>query len=410
MQNPEIRVLHVTYDMQIGGTEQVIRQLINGLDKQRFINTILCLDGLIGALGTELQSDGIEFIVMDRQPGFDRKLVRQLRQLIRERQFDIVHCHQYTPFSYAALACLFNHRPLIVFTEHGRFHPDRFSWKRRLINQVLAYRADAITAISAATREALAHYEWFRRSRIQLIYNGVAQIRSIETTHDQSSDNDIPTNQIKSGAQPLSAKSAARQMREKLGIATDDLVLGTVARLDTIKNQSMMIAALAALIRRHPNTHLLLIGDGPERQALEKQTAELGLAPYVHFTGFQNNPAPWYALMDVFLLTSLSEGTSMTLLEALSASRVCVVTDVGGNVEIITHQDNGLVVESKNVGQLVVVLEELLDNTELRSRYATRARQSFEQRFKLGQMIHSYETLYNSMIPAIQPLNSKPSC
>jgi len=407
MPSSEVRVLHVTYDMQIGGTEQVIRQLINGLDKQRFINTILCLDGQIGALGTELQNDGVEFIVMDRQMGFDRNLLREIRQLIKQRQFDIVHCHQYTPFSYAALACLFNRSPRVIFTEHGRFHPDRFSWKRRLINQVLGYRADAITAISDATREALAHYEWFRRSRIQLIYNGVAEIEFSNPAQAPSTD---PINQTKSIAQPESENSIAQQMREDLGIAADDLVLGTVARLDTIKNQNMMIDALAALVGRYPNTHLLLIGDGPERQALEQYAADRDLVSHVHFTGFQNNPAPWYALMDVFLLTSLSEGTSMTLLEALSASRVCVVTDVGGNVEIITHQDNGLVVESKNVEQLVVVLEELIDNAGLRARYAARARHSFEQRFELGQMIQSYETLYNSMIPVTQPIHSRSSC
>jgi len=127
-----IRILHITHEMAIGGTQQVINQLITNLDSQRFDCEIACIDSEVGELGEKLQNLGTKIVVFQRGSGFDFNLIRQLKALIKLEKYDVVHCHQYTPYVYGIFASLFS-KSKVVFTEHGRFHPDGYSWKRRVV-------------------------------------------------------------------------------------------------------------------------------------------------------------------------------------------------------------------------------------------------------------------------------------
>lgn len=169
-----MKVLHVTFNMGIGGTEQVIRQLIGGLDKIGVQNEVFCIDGTVGSMGRELEAAGVPFHTFVRQPGIDRALVAAIRETLGREKFDIVHCHQYTPYFYGWLAA-FGTGTRVVFTEHGRFHPDRPRYKAILVNPVLARLTPRIVAISQATATALVRNEFIPRSRIQVIYNGIAR-------------------------------------------------------------------------------------------------------------------------------------------------------------------------------------------------------------------------------------------
>jgi len=168
----KVKILHLTYHMGIGGTEQVIYQLVRHADETLFDNSIACIEGEVGPIGQKLQETGTDFHVFNRVPGFDTALIKSVRDLIKNQRIDIIHCHQYSPFVYGVLAALFT-RTKVIFTEHGRFHPDRFSWKRRMVNPVLGLATFSITAISEATKNALAHYEWFSGRSIKVIYNGI---------------------------------------------------------------------------------------------------------------------------------------------------------------------------------------------------------------------------------------------
>jgi len=361
-----MRILHVTHDMGVGGAEQVIRQLVLDADESSFESSVLCLDGQVGAIGDELTKLGVTVHCMSRQPGFDRAIVSGLRRLICEQSIDVVHCHQYTPFSYGVLAAAFT-KTRVVFTEHGRFHPDRYSWKRRLLNPMLALLTDEIVAISAATRDALVYYEWLPRSSIRLIYNGVTPPTTTEPT---------PT------------------VREKLGIEASTFVLGTIARLDPIKNQVMMIEALAALKQTRSDCALILAGDGPERDSLEQLANKLGLQESVFFTGFVTTIAEHLAAMDVFLLTSWSEGTSMTLLEAMSARKAIIATSVGGSIEILEDEVSALFVNAGDTDALVDAVVRLEGDEALRNRLAAGAQLHFSKCFEPAGMLDAYQKLY----------------
>ncbi|UZD66506.1 glycosyltransferase [Marinobacter sp. AN1] len=202
------RILHITFNMGIGGTEQVIRQIVLGLPRKDFSSQVLCIDGFVGDIGKQLSDENITVTALKRSPGFDWKLVCSIRKILRQSNVDVVHCHQYTPWVYGWLAAI-GSGTKVVFTEHGRFHPDRYRYKAVLVNPLIAFTTDAVIAISNATKKAMQKYEFIPASRIKVIYNGIEPLERDE--------------------------SVSKTVRAELGIPADVTVLGTMARLDPVK-------------------------------------------------------------------------------------------------------------------------------------------------------------------------------
>jgi glycosyltransferase involved in cell wall biosynthesis len=362
--------MHLTYDMRIGGTEMVIKNLIEGSDHDLFDMSIFCIEEPIGPWGIDLQNNGLQITAKARQPGFDTSLIFAIRKHIKDHKIDIVHCHQYTPWVYGVLAA-FGTKTKVIFTEHGRFYPDSSTWKRKLINPWLCRITDHITSISKATKLALIEFENIPENKIEVIYNGIKKPEVIEE------------------------KVAA--LRQKLGISKDIRVLGTIARLDPIKNHSMMLEAFALVLKENPNTVLIIVGDGEERNNIENKIKQLGIQDKVILPGYDPQPQHYLALMDIFLLSSLSEGTSMTLLEAMSLGKPCVVTDAGGNPEITSHDDNGLITANGDADEFSAAITQLIMKPELRLAMSERATLRFTSMFTNSIMIEAYKKCYEML-------------
>lgn len=362
-----IRVLHVTFDMGIGGTEQVIRQLIAGSSELGVQNEILCIDGKVGPIGELLQNQGVVITPIKRNPGFDMALIRAMRAHIKTHNVDIVHCHQYTPYLYGFLAAM-GTGVKVVFTEHGRFHPDRYRYKAMLINPLIAMLTPAIVAISAATRDALARYEFIPKWKIRVIYNGIQGLESDP------------------------AKTAS--LRESLGIPAQGYIVGTVSRLDPVKNQPMMLRGFKRFLEQCPDAWLLMVGDGPDRSKLEALAKDLQIDRRVIFTGFQTNPVDYLALLNIFLLSSFTEGTSMTLLEAMSLGIPAVTTNVGGNPEIVLNGQTGLLTPSSDEQAFADAVLQLWRNPEQAKVMAEASRERFMQQFSVKTMTQQYYDSY----------------
>jgi glycosyltransferase involved in cell wall biosynthesis len=359
--------MHVTFDMRIGGTEQVIKNLIDGSDKDTWDMSIFCLEQPIGPFGEMLLEQGIQIASVQRQEGFDVSVITKLRKHITQHNIDILHCHQYTPWVYGTLAAI-GTRTKVIFTEHGRFYPDRSSWKRKYINPLMTMFTDDITAISEATKKALVDYEYIPANKIKVIYNGI-----------------IPVN---------ADSSKTSKLKEELGINPSKKVIGTIARLDPIKNHQMMFRAFQQVLNQYSDIALILVGDGEERQSLEELVDNLGIRNHVIFTGYISRPQHYLDCMDIFLLPSFSEGTSMTLLEAMSLSKPCVVTNAGGNPEIIKHKVNGLVTGNDNTKEFAEgILKLILEGGTYRT-MQTNAKQRFDKLFSASLMAEQYSTIY----------------
>jgi glycosyltransferase involved in cell wall biosynthesis len=361
------RIVHITFDMGIGGAEQVIYNLVRHTDSSRYDVSVLCLNEPLGPFGMALEKQGYEIHPLDRKPGFDWSLVRGIRRFVIANEVRVLHCHQYTPYVYGLLGAVLTGCK-VIFTEHGRFYPDRRKWKRVLVNPLLNQFTDFITAISAATREALVLFENFPRRKIKVVYNGIDDSRFI-----------LPQEE---------------GLKESLGIARDAHIIGTVARLDPIKNHPLMIKALKIVLEHFPGTVLVIVGDGPERAKLEVLTRELGLSSQVIFTGFREDTHLYYRIIDIFLLTSFSEGTAMTLLEAMAGSLPCIATDAGGNTEVVRDGETGFIILNNDEKALAEKVCNLLADEPLRRKMGRAGRKRFENEFTVEKMVRAYEEMY----------------
>lgn len=380
-QQKPIRILHITFDMDCGGTEQVIYQLVTNLDHTAFENEIACIDGEVGATGQDLEAKhGIKVHARKRRPGFDLTTILWLRKLIKECRFDVIHCHQYSPYTYGWFAH-WGTGARIVFTEHGRFYPDRHRRKARLLNPLIARTTNVLVAISNATREALAEYEYMPVSRINVIYNGISPLQ-------------------KDGR-------AIERLRAQLHIEPEEIVIGTVARLDAVKNQKLILDATRQLVDQGHNIRTLLVGEGPEKENLKTLSEDLNLGDRVIFTGYQPNPADYLALMDIFLLPSHTEGTSMTILESMSLAIPVIATRVGGTPEIIENEKTGLLIEPNSLEELLDSINFLISDLRQRKLLSDNAKLRFKQLFSAEKMVDEYQKIYRRISAHCQPISHK---
>ncbi len=367
--NMDMNILHVTFDMRIGGTEMVIKSIVESHASSDFTMSIFCIEAPTGPWGVELANNGIAVTTHNRTPGFDKSLITALRKHIKQHNIHVLHCHQYTPWVYGTLAAL-GLNCKVLFTEHGRFYPDSTTWKRKWVNPILAFFTDGFTAISDATRDALATYEFINKKKIELVYNGI---------------------------KPLLKTDGAEVLKTELGIANDSLVLGTIARFDPIKNHTMMLEAFSIALKHTPNLMLVIVGDGDERHTIEQKIEELNLSQHVILTGYQVNPTRYLQIMDMFLLSSLSEGTSMTLLEAMSLSKPCVVTNAGGNPEIIKHEYNGLVTTNGNPEHFADGIIKMLSKPTINT-FGRNGKKRFNEHFSDNLMVAQYTRIYRAIL------------
>ncbi|MDP5134044.1 MAG: glycosyltransferase family 4 protein [Paraglaciecola sp.] len=365
--------MHLTYDMRIGGTEMVIKNIVEGCDTTKFTMSIFCIEKPLGPWGIELQESGLAIDGCERQPGFDRSLIEAIRKHLKKSDIDIIHCHQYTPWVYGVLAAV-GLKTKVVFTEHGRFYPDSSSWKRKLLNPWLCRITDRITAISQATKQALVDFENIPEKRIDVIYNGIKPPRV------------VPRKTL--------------ELKEKLRLSSETKIIGTIARLDPIKNHHMMLNAFAQVLITHPNITLLVVGDGEERINIEKQINSLGIKDNVIMTGYDPQPQHYLDLMDIFLLPSFSEGTSMTLLEAMALGKPCIVTDVGGNPEVIKHHNNGLVVKTNDAEALSEAIKQLISDSKTAEKMGFVGQKRYASTFSDSVMNTTFSNLYTNLLPS----------
>jgi sugar transferase (PEP-CTERM/EpsH1 system associated) len=365
-------VCQLVHGLPIGGAEVLVSRIVRRLD-DRFRFVIACLDQ-IGELGEALADEGIKVVHLERRPGFDWRCVRRLSRLLAEERIGVIHAHQYTPFAYAVATRAFGRRPPVLFTEHGRFYPDYPNFKRKLFNRLLPDKRDRFVAVGESVRQALIHNEGLPPRRVEIVYNGV----DLSAFDSGATDRD--------------------EVRRELGIAGDTFLVLQVARLDTIKDHATALRAIAGALPRNPAIRLMIVGDGPERESIARAITEQGLGDSVTMLGMRNDVQRLLAAADAFLLTSVSEGIPVTIIEAMAARIPVVSTAVGGVPELIESEVSGLLAPSGDAPRLADALIRLAADRALRERLCHTARQRTETQFSEHQMIDKYAALYDAML------------
>lgn len=350
------RVTHVLNSTAVGGAETLVLRLATRLQDLGWEPTVVTLRGE-GPLSEAFRAAGIAVtdLAVPESDGL-LALRRAMRRWLDATRPPLVHTHNVSPLVATALAMRRGHRTRFVHTKHGRARSR--TWRGRLVTRWAARRPDAIIAVSRDAMQRAIEREGFPAARVHLVYNGI----------DTS---------------PVAVRSGPWGTR-----------LVTVARLEPIKSLDVMLHAVARLRTAGHEATLTVIGDGTERPALEHLAQALGLATAVTFTGWSSDVGRHLTEADLFVMSSRSEGLSLTLLEAMAAGLPIVATAVGGNPEVIEHGRTGLLVPHGDPTALATAIGEILGDPARAAAMGTAGRQRVMARFSLDAMVEAHLRLY----------------
>jgi L-malate glycosyltransferase len=372
-----ITVCQLLHSLNVGGAEVLAARLARRL-RGAFRFVFACLDE-VGPLGEGLRGEGFAVHLLGRKPGLDWSCPLRLARLLRAECVEVVHAHQYTPFFYATAARLAGRQCPVLFTEHGRHQPDYPRPKRMLANRLLLSRRDRVVGVGADVRRALIANEGLPARRVDVLYNGI----------------DVDAFAA-AGATSGSRLDARRELR----VGPDDFVLMQVARLDYLKDHATALRTLARVSERAPNARLVLVGDGPERSGIEAQVQNLNLGDKVRFLGTRQDVDRLLHGADVFLLTSVSEGIPLTVIEAMAAELAVVATEVGGMSEVVADGATGYLAPAKDDATLAERVLRLAVDPELRRQMGVAGRARAKQHFDEPRMCDDYGRLYRELCVA----------
>ena len=361
------RVLQLVLSLNPGGTERLVLEIASRLHPTMPM-AVCCLDEP-GAWAHRLRQSGIEVTSLGRRPGVRPGLGRAIARAAENHRATIVHAHHYSPFVYGAIARVWRPSARLIFTEHGRLSNATPSGRRRLANSLLAAAPHQVCTVSQDLKQHLVA-EGFLPGHVSVIYNG-----------------------IDPGAAPTPADRV--RIRRTIGVNDGTLIVGTVARLDPVKDLSTLIEA-TGLLASESDLRLVIVGDGPEMDLLKQTAAARGLSRTVVFLGHQDNAREWLAGFDVFVNSSTSEGVSLTILEAMAAELPVVATSVGGTPEVI-DTTCGTLVPARSAAAMAAAIRALAEDLPLRQRLGSAGRDRVRTRFSLERMIGAYAELYREL-------------
>jgi sugar transferase (PEP-CTERM/EpsH1 system associated) len=368
---PRLRVLHVIDRMGVGGTEIGILKVIRGLGQECFEHRICTIRGYDENF---VRSEGFEgqlYVAGRLNSGF-QFLFGRLMRIMRDFRPEIVHSRNWGAIEAMPAACMCG-VPAAIHSEHG-YEVDMLEGlpKRRRILRRFAYAAaDVVFTVSEELRSYHARQVWLPTERIRVLPNGVDTSRFLR--------------------RPVEGE----QTRQLLGLGDGSLVIGAVGRLVPIKDHVTLLRAAEVLISRGMPVRVLLAGSGPELAKYQEFVARSPrLAGRVVFAGAVSDVAALLNAMDVFVLPSLSEGMSNTLLEAMASSLPVVATRVGGNPELVEDERSGWLFEPREVMALAAILERMGRDPSRRQEIGQAARRRAVEHFSLDGMIESYRSLY----------------
>jgi glycosyltransferase involved in cell wall biosynthesis len=379
------RVCHVVEGLGYGGAETLVHQLALRMRDTPFAPLVCCLRD--GPVGDAMRRDGIAVESLDlprrtiaQGPAFGifvARVVARLRRVIERHDVRLLHAHLHDPIIWATAAGLLHGTP-VVGTYHGlgilpagRGALDPRNALRRALYRLAAKRAARIIAVSSPVRDLLCTTLGFSPATTVLLTNG------IDTAAFGSGD----------GA----------RVRAELGL-NGRRVVTCVGRLVPNKGQALLVDALGELQTTHPDVVLLLVGDGPDRDALAARAASHGAAARVVFTSRRQDVADVLAASNLFVLPSFAEGIPLALLEAMAAGLPVVATAVPGTMDVVSDPSLGLLVPSHDAGALARGIARVFDRPDEAAAMALAGQAHVRRRFDLGSMVDATAALYEAVL------------
>lgn len=367
-----IRVAYFIDHLHTGGAQKHLVELVHALDRSRFSTSVWTVK-----TGGELAGEFERMGVRVRSLAVQRSLlepsalahIAQLAWRLRREGVQIVHAYLFQGNLVGALAARLAGVPVCLVSKRSL---DSYPSKAKLLACQLGNRlADRVTVNAKAVGAFVEQEEGCDPHKMVLIPNGVDFSR-FQQGHDDA--------------------------RAALGLSLQEKVVGTVGRLTWKKAPECLLAAAHLIVQQEPNARLLIVGDGPLRAQVEQRAVELDIHSRCLFTGAVPDALPYLRACDVFVLSSMIEGMANALLEALACGKPAVVTDAGGNGEVVQDGQTGYVVPRNDPQRLAQATVHLLRHPALAAQMGEAARKDMEERFSLSRMVNSVEALYAELL------------
>jgi glycosyltransferase involved in cell wall biosynthesis len=368
IQPRRIRLFFLIPSFKTGGAELQLLSLVRGLDQARFEITVAAFyrgneyDAAFEAI------PGVSVLYLEKKGALDFRPVRRLLDFFNNHSVDVVQCTNVSARLVGVFCAKRVRVPVVIATERTtRLLYSSFGSRIYLFFEKYALRsADLVIANSAAGCEFVLS-RGVAAERTRVIHNGVDSDR-------------------------LQIIRSPSHIRQELGLTDQAFVIGMVARLEALKDPAVFITACVRVMSRLPDVYALLVGDGPLLNDMKFLAQQTDFSGRIIFTGRREDVADVLQIMDVVLLTSRKvEGCSNSLLEAMALGKPVIATAVGGTVELIEHEQNGLLVAPGKADELAEAVCRVYSDAGLRDRLGRNARETVSQQFSQTAMVRAYE-------------------
>ncbi len=368
------KILLLRSSIGVFGAERVVLELAKELLQTEFEPIVGIIENKHQAcreLAVAAEQDGIKSQIFQCSRPFDLGTVRQIRRYLKSRSVNIVHAHGYKANFYAILSSMFRNVACVATC-----HPwteTEYSYKARMytaLDKGLLRRMDSIVAISAEVRDEL--HNSIKRTDVEVIPNG------------------IDTRKFSGIASP--------SLRSELNMSEDDLIVGTIGRFVQEKGYKYLIESLKVLSYEKKTIKVVFVGEGPLCEELEQRVLAAGLQDLVSFLGVRNDIPKLLAIIDVFVLSSISEGLPMVILEAMAAGKAIVATTVGNIPSVLKNNVTALLVPPRDSVALAKAIQTCLFEPVLRDRLGRAARKQVQSKYSAQHMTRQYLTVYDRLL------------
>jgi sugar transferase (PEP-CTERM/EpsH1 system associated) len=371
-------IAHIIYRLDVGGMENGIVNLLNGIPASRYRHAIICLTDF-SDFRFRIRRPDVEFYALHKRPGKDPGVYWQLWRLLRRLRPEIVHTRNLPALDALPVAALAG-VPVRVHGEHGReiFDIDGMRWKYRLLRRLLRPLTHRYIALSHDLETWLREGIGVSQNKLVQIYNGVDVQRFYPGD---------------GGRAPLPRPDFASH---------DDIVIGTVGRMQAVKDQVTLAQAFLRLLDIVPaartRLRLVIVGEGPLEDQCRALFEQAGAEALCWFAGRRGDIAEILRGLDVFVLPSLAEGISNTVLEAMATGLPVVATRVGGNAELVVDDVTGSLVAPADPEAMARVLAVYVQDPGMARRRGLAGRARVEREFSLPAMVDRYLSVYDQLV------------
>lgn len=374
-------VMHVVHRFDTGGLENGVVNLINTLDPSEYRHTIVALTGYSEAFCARVKTNNVEYFHLEKKEGNDVRIFFRLRKLIKRLKPDVLHTRN-TATIETQLVGWWCRVPLRIHGEHGWDINDMHGQNRKyqMLRRFMSHYIHKYVALST---EALAYLQStinIATQRIHHICNGVDIVKFAPRSHEP-------------------------ELFPKGFHAPDTIIFGTVGRLAAVKNQTLLLNAFIWLLGEESGVtesdkarlRLIIVGDGGLKASLVERAEQAGVSDYVWFAGNRSDIPALMNSLDVFVLPSLAEGISNTILEASASGLPVIATNVGGNPELLeaslkaTH-----LVNVNDTKEMANAMKQYVVEPQLKQINSNLVREHCVKNFSIDTMVDKYHQLYQS--------------